>query len=129
LSTEANLESNSRTRLDHKTLGNFRPKLTPQQFTTAIFILIFIHHKGSKNIIKHIAVLIASSWNDSVQSPKMINQIWSAGRLPDHNVKYGYIRCILVVKYKIYIQCVAALPCEIQTFKNSTNCAQITMKS
>ena len=40
LSTEANLESDSRTRLDHKTLGKFKPKLTRQQSTTAIFAVL-----------------------------------------------------------------------------------------
>jgi len=35
-----NLESNSRARLDHKTLGKFKPKMTRQQSTTAIFAVL-----------------------------------------------------------------------------------------
>jgi len=66
LSTEAQLESNSRARLDHKTLGNLRPKLTRQVSTTAIFAVL------NSFIIKRLSTKSKDNKSDlvSVQASK-----------------------------------------------------------
>ena len=54
------LESNSRTHLNHKTLGKFKPKLTQQQSTTAIFAVL------NSFIIKRLSTKSKDDKTDSV---------------------------------------------------------------